>query len=157
MDDLLNKLIGRWSLTGKMGDTALYQEVNTKWALQDLFVEMRLSPIRVGESGNPDYEALYLVGHDKKTSKYVLHLFDTFGVTSKPVPGIGVRKDNSFASNSTMRSDPGPTHSPGTPIGDLGRTASPTNIKMETREPSRRKNSLLASEPSREMRKKQVV
>jgi hypothetical protein len=95
LDDLLNNLIGRWSLTGKMGDTALYQEVNAKWALRDLFVEMRCSPVRVGEDGNPDYEALYLIGYDKKTAEYVLHLFDTFGVTSKPFPGIGVRKDNS--------------------------------------------------------------
>ena len=95
MDDLLNNLVGRWSLTGKMGDTALYQEVNAKWALRELFVEMRFSPLRVGEGGNPDYEALYLIGYDKKTGEYVLHLFDTFGVTSKPVPEIGVRKDNS--------------------------------------------------------------
>jgi hypothetical protein len=96
LDDFLNNLIGRWSLTGKMGDTALHQEVNAKWALRDLFVEMRCSPVKVGEGGNPDYEALYLVGYDKKTAEYVLHLFDTFGVTSKPVPGIGLRKDSSI-------------------------------------------------------------
>jgi len=94
LDDLLNNLVGRWSLTGKMGETSLFQEVNAKWVLRELFVEMRFSPLRVGEGGNPDYEALYLIGYDKKTSEYVLHLFDTFGVTSKPVPGIGVRKDN---------------------------------------------------------------
>jgi len=46
-----------------------------------LFVEMRFTPVRIGEEGNPDYEALYLVGYDKKTTEYVLHLFDTFGVT----------------------------------------------------------------------------
>jgi hypothetical protein len=96
LDDLLNNLIGRWSLTGKMGDTALYQEVNARWVLRELFVEMRCSPLRVGEGGNPDYEALYLMGHDEKTGEYILHLFDTFGVTSKPTPGIGVRNDNSI-------------------------------------------------------------
>jgi len=95
LDDLLNNLVGRWSLTGKMGDTSLYQEVEARWVLRELFVEMRFTPVRIGEEGNPDYEALYLVGYDKKTTEYVLHLFDTFGVTSKPVPGIGTRKDNS--------------------------------------------------------------
>jgi len=95
LDDLLNNLVGRWSLTGKMSDTALYQEVNAKWVLRELFVEMLFSPLRVGEGRNPDYEALYLIGDDKKTGEYVLHLFDTFGVTSKPVPGTGVRKENS--------------------------------------------------------------
>jgi hypothetical protein len=95
LDDLLNNLIGRWSLTGKMGDTSLYQEVDARWVLRELFVEMRFTPVRVGEGGNPDYEALYLIGYDKKNGEYILHLFDTFGVTSKPVPGIGLRKDTS--------------------------------------------------------------
>ena len=78
-----------------MGNTALYQEVHAKWALRELFLEMRFSPVKAGEGGNPEYEALYLIGYDKKTGEYVLHLFDTFGVTSKPVPGVGVRKENS--------------------------------------------------------------
>ena len=96
MDDLLNNLVGRWSLTGKMGDTPLYQKVEARWILRETFLEINCTPVRVGEGGNPDYEALYLVGQDRKTSEYILHLFDTFGVTSKPVPGIGVRKDNSI-------------------------------------------------------------
>jgi len=96
LDDLLNKLAGRWSLTGKMGDTALYQEVTAKWILRETFLEVHCTPVRVGENGNPDYEALYLIGYDMKTGDYILHLFDTYGVTSKPVPGIGKHKDNAI-------------------------------------------------------------
>jgi hypothetical protein len=96
LEDFLRNLVGRWSLTGKMGDTALYQEVNAKWILRETFLEVRCRPVRPGEGGNPDYEALYLIGYDKKTGEYILHLFDTFGVTSKPVPGIGQRKDNTI-------------------------------------------------------------
>ena len=157
MDDLLNKLVGRWSLTGKMGDTALYQEVSAKWALRDLFVEMRLSPIRVGEGGNPDYEALYFVGHDKKTSEYVLHVFDTFGMTSKPVPGIGVREDNSIRFKFDYAVGPWFNTFTWDPDRRSWKNSITYEHKMETREPSRRKNSLLSSEPSRKMRKKQVV
>ncbi len=57
MDDLLNNLVGRWSLTGKMGGTSLYQEVDARWVLRELFVEMRLTPVKIDEEGNPDYEA----------------------------------------------------------------------------------------------------
>lgn len=96
LDDLLSKLVGRWSLTGKMGDTSLYQKVDARWILRETIVEMRCTPARVGEGGNPDYEALYLIGYDKKTHEYILHLFDTFGVTSKPIPGTGQRKDNTI-------------------------------------------------------------
>jgi hypothetical protein len=96
LDDLLNNLVGRWSLTGKMGDTSLYQKVEARWILRETLVEMSCTPVRVGEDGNPDYEALYFIGYDKKTREYVLHLFDTFGVTSKHIPGIGQRKDNTI-------------------------------------------------------------
>lgn len=78
-----------------MGDTAIYQKVEARWVLRETFVEVQCSPTRQGEGGNPDYEALYLMGYDKKAGEYVLHLFDTFGATSKPIPGIGKRQDNS--------------------------------------------------------------
>ena len=96
LDDLLNKLAGHWSLTGKMGDTSLYQKVVARWILRETFIEMSCTPVRIGEGGNPDYEALYLIGYDKKAQEYILHLFDTFGVTSKPIPGIGQRTDNTI-------------------------------------------------------------
>ncbi len=96
MDNLLQNLVGHWSLTGKMGETSLYQKVEAKWALRDLFLEMRFTPTRVGEDGNPDYEALYLIGHDKKTDEYILHLFDTFAVTTKHTPGLGKREGHSI-------------------------------------------------------------
>ena len=96
MDDLLDKLVGRWKLQGKMGDSALYQSVTANWVLRGSYLEVLFKPVRVGENGNPDYEAMYLIGHDKKTNEYILHLFDTYPVSSKPVPGIGVRQDNSI-------------------------------------------------------------
>jgi hypothetical protein len=96
LDELLNNLVGRWSLTGKMGESALYQKVEASWILRGLLLQMCFSPLRVGEDGNPDYEALYLIGHDQKTGEYILHLFDTYGVASKHVPGIGQRNDNSI-------------------------------------------------------------
>ena len=96
-DDFLSKLIGKWSLQGKMGEVALFQDVVGRWVLRRLFVEMKLSPIRVGEDGNPDYEAMYLIGYDRKRDDFVLHLFDTYGVSSKPVPGVGKREGNSLS------------------------------------------------------------
>ena len=97
MDDLLNRLVGRWSLEGKMGNSALHQEVVAEWVLDGLMLQMRFSPVRIGEGGNPDYHAIYLIGRDQKTDKYVLHLFDTFGVSSHPVPGIGERRSNTLS------------------------------------------------------------
>ncbi len=81
-------------MEGKMGDSVLHQEVVAEWVLHDLMLQIRFSSVRIGEGGNPDYQALYLIGHDQKTHEYVLHLFDTFGVSARPVLGIGERRGN---------------------------------------------------------------
>ena len=72
----------------------MLQKALGRWTLQGLFVELRFQAVRVVEGGNPSYEALYLLGYARKAGKYVLHLFDTFGVTSRHVPGIGARDRN---------------------------------------------------------------
>ncbi len=95
MDDFLEHLIGRWSVRGRMGDVALYQEATAERVLDDLFVEMRFRSIRVGADGNPDYAAVYLIGREPKSGLYVLSLFDTAGVAAPPVPGLGTREGNS--------------------------------------------------------------
>jgi hypothetical protein len=104
VDEFLNKLVGAWNLRGMMGDTKLFQEAVGRWVLKGLFIELRFHAVRIGESGNPPYEAIYLIGYDSKLDNYVLHLFDTFGVTSNPVAGIGKRNGNTirfeFAYNS---------------------------------------------------------
>jgi hypothetical protein len=94
MDSFLDNLVGKWNLRGKMNDKSLFQNAVGRWVLNGLFLELRFKATQVGKEGNPPYEAIYLIGHDGKTGNYVLNLFDTFGVTSRPVPGIGELKDN---------------------------------------------------------------
>jgi hypothetical protein len=96
MDNFLGNLVGKWNLRGKMGDKTLFQIVAGRWVLNGLFLELRFKAIRVGKEGNPLYEAIYLIGRDEKTGDYILNLFDTFGVVSRPAPGIGKLKDNSI-------------------------------------------------------------
>jgi hypothetical protein len=96
LDEFLSRLTGGWSLVGVMGDKKLFQKAVGRWVLNGLFIELRFRAIRIGEGGNPPYEAIYLIGYDSKLKNYVLHLFDTFGVTSNPVAGIGKRNGNSI-------------------------------------------------------------
>jgi hypothetical protein len=94
MDRFLDNLVGKWNLRGKMDDKTLFQSVVGRWVLNGLFLELRFKATHIGKEGNPPYEAIYLIGRDNATGDYVLNLFDTFGVTSKPVPGIGGLKGN---------------------------------------------------------------
>jgi len=94
MDSFLDNLVGKWVLCGKMDDKSLFQNVVGQWVLNGLFLELRFEATQIGKEGNPPYEAIYLIGRDSKTGNYVLNLFDTVGVTSRPVPGIGELKGN---------------------------------------------------------------
>lgn len=96
MDKFLDNLVGKWNLRGKMGDKTLFQKAVGRWVLNRLFLELRFNSVQIGKEGNPPYEAIYLIGRDSKTGDYVLNLFDTSGVTSRPVPGIGKLKGNTI-------------------------------------------------------------
>ena len=106
MDEFLNRLTGSWSLIGAMGDKKLFQKAVGRWVLNGLFIELRFRAIRIGEGGNPPYEAIYLIGYDSKLENYVLHLFDTFGVTSNPVTGKGKRSGNTIRFEFSYDPDP---------------------------------------------------
>jgi hypothetical protein len=96
MDSFLDNLVGKWNLRGKMDDKTLFQNVVGRWVLNGLLLELRFKATQIGKKGNPPYEAIYLIGRDSKTGDYVLNLFDTFGVTSRPVPGIGELKGHAI-------------------------------------------------------------
>jgi len=96
MDSFLSNLVGKWNLRGKMGDKTLLQKAVGRWVLNGLFLDLRFKAMQIGKEGNPPYEAIYLIGCDNKTGDYVLNLFDTFGVTSRPAPGLGKLEGNTI-------------------------------------------------------------
>ena len=96
-DKFLDELTGEWTLTGQMGDKPLTQSVIANWVLAEQFVEVRcVQSDRDTTQKGPPYEAIYLIGFDAKTQKYVFHLFDTLGVTSGYKFGIGKREGDSI-------------------------------------------------------------
>ena len=93
----LDRLVGCWRLDGEMSGASLAQDVTARWALGGHFVEMRFTQSDAPAAGRPRYEALYLVGYDERAHRYALNLFDSFGVASAPVPGLGAREGDSIA------------------------------------------------------------
>ena len=96
MDNFLDNLVGKWTLHGKMGDEVLLQKAVGRWVLKGLFLELRFKAVQIGKGGNPPYAAIYFIGYDDKAGHYVLNLFDTFGVTSTRIPGLGKREGNTI-------------------------------------------------------------
>ncbi len=93
----LEGLLGDWTLTGVMNlhqpdgsvkVVPINQKVEAFQSLRSKFVEVRCF--------GDDYEALYLLGYDDLTGKFVFHLFDSFGVSSDAKFGTGILRDDSI-------------------------------------------------------------
>lgn len=90
--DLLDRLVGSWTLTGTMGAIELRQRVTARWVVGEQFLQMHFVQEGPSDPGKPPYEALYLLGYDERSDQLVLHLFDTFGTSFSRTLGIGTRR-----------------------------------------------------------------
>ena len=90
--ELLDRLVGRWNLTDRMGETPLRQAVEAKWTLGDRFVEVHCRSVLEAPAGELPYEALYYIGYDTGSDHYVMHLLDTYGARHSRTLGIGERQ-----------------------------------------------------------------
>ena len=94
--EFLNLLIGKWELTGQMGNTPLQQAVTAQWTLDHRFVELHFTSTIPSSDGQPPYQAIYFIGHDEKDNTYVMHLLDTFGASYSRAIGLGKRDGNTI-------------------------------------------------------------
>jgi hypothetical protein len=85
-----------------MSETPLHQQVECRWTLGGLFVEVYCKSVLVEPPGARPYEAVYHIGHNAEHDRYVLRLLDTPGValTEK---ALARRKPPDFALRSGVR------------------------------------------------------
>jgi hypothetical protein len=92
--DFLAHLIGSWDLQGQMGETPLRQQVECRWTLGGLFVEVYCASVLDEPPGSPPYEAIYYIGYNANHDRFAMHLLDTTGVALTCAVGIGQREGN---------------------------------------------------------------
>ena len=79
-DPLLDRLVGRWVLTGTITGRQTTHDVDAEWVLNHQFVRVHeISRDKAGNSSSPEYEAIVLIGWDAKRSDYVVYWTDVFG------------------------------------------------------------------------------
>ncbi len=90
-DDLVDHMIGTWKLQGQIMGRDAHHRVEVEWVLNHQFV-------RIHETTEPDaptaerpYEAIWFLGYDPVSERYVLHLLDVFGGRFSETLGYGVR------------------------------------------------------------------
>jgi len=94
--ELLDKLVGDWDLTGRMGEIPLQQAVVGKRTLGELFVELYFKSTLPAPVGQKPYEAVYYIGYNDENDLFVMHLLDTFGVGLSCIVGIGKQEGNTI-------------------------------------------------------------
>jgi hypothetical protein len=83
----LEKLLGKWDMTGTMGKTALHYHAVGERVLQGGFLRLHM----VDASPDPKYEADVFIGVDPEQHDVIVHWLDRFGAAGARVVGVGKR------------------------------------------------------------------
>ena len=94
-DDLLDKMVGRWRLTGKFEGQPMNHSVEVRWVLNHQFVEIHEKGLIQPKGNDVPYEALVYVGYEATQRRYVAHWLDVFGGGSATL-GYGKRTESAI-------------------------------------------------------------
>lgn len=93
-DPLLDKMVGHWTMSGKLLGKPATHTVDVEWVLNHQFLEIHeVGPIDP-KTGKPDYEAMPMIGYDNMSERYVAHWIDVYGGRFSETLGYGKRTGN---------------------------------------------------------------
>ena len=95
-DDLVDKLVGDWALTGKLMGKPAKQSLSVRWVLNHQFQEVHFTAPADPARKEPPYEALVYLGYDNASERYVMHWIDIFGGRFSETLGYGTRTGDSI-------------------------------------------------------------
>jgi hypothetical protein len=84
-DDFLDRLIGKWVVTGTTHDLPVPQSMQIDWVLNHQFVRIDQKMTENRPGWNIPYEALHFIGYDRLQKRYVLHALTVAGVSGPSV------------------------------------------------------------------------
>jgi Protein of unknown function (DUF1579) len=89
-DELLDKMVGTWKLTGKVAGQTADHIVEAAWVLNHQFLRIHEKAVARSSDGM-QYEAMVFVGYDNASERYVAHWIDVFGARASETLGYGSR------------------------------------------------------------------
>ena len=89
-DDLLDKMVGEWRLTGKFEGQPINHAVQVHWVLNHQFLEIYEKDLNPPKADEVPYEAMVYVGYETSRARYVAHWLDVFGQGAETL-GYGKR------------------------------------------------------------------
>jgi hypothetical protein len=95
-DDLVDHMIGTWKLQGQIMGRDAHHRVEVEWVLNHQFVRIHEKTESDAPATEKPYEAIWFLGYDPVSDRYVLHLLDIFGGRFSETLGYGVRDGNAI-------------------------------------------------------------
>lgn len=95
-DDLLDNLVGSWSVRGTIQGEPAEQRLSAGWVLNHQFVRLEFEGVGAVPAGEPRYQAHVYLGFDNTSERYVAHWIDVFGGRFSGTLGHGVRSGDSI-------------------------------------------------------------
>jgi hypothetical protein len=93
-DDLVDHLSGAWKVTGQVMGREAHHEVDAEWVLNHQFLKIHEKTAAGAPASEHRYEAIWFLGYDTVSERYVLHLIDIFGGRFSETLGSGTRNGN---------------------------------------------------------------
>jgi hypothetical protein len=93
-DDLANHLSGSWKVSGQVMGHEAHHEIEAEWTLNHQFLKIHERTAATAPASERRYEALWFLGYDAVSERYVLHLIDIFGGRYSETLGYGARNGN---------------------------------------------------------------
>ena len=89
-DDLLDKMVGAWRLSGQFEGQPINHSVEVRWVLNHQFIEIHEKDLNQPKGTDVLYEAMVYLGYEATSGRYVAHWLDVFG-NGSPTLGYGKR------------------------------------------------------------------
>jgi hypothetical protein len=95
-DELIDHMIGNWTLTGQVMGRDAHHDVRAEWVLNHQFLRIHERTAAGAHASERRYEAIWFLGYDAVSERYVLHLLDVFGARYSETLGYGSRDGDSI-------------------------------------------------------------
>lgn len=93
-DDLVDHFAGAWKLVGMVGTNPSHHIVKAEWVFNHQFLEIHEKTAPDAPATESPYDAVWYLGYDDVSERYVMHLMDKFGGRFSETLGYGKRDGN---------------------------------------------------------------
>ena len=95
--DLLEKMTGTWNVEGNVRTSPAHHVITAEWILNKQFLRLHELTSPNAPASEKPYDALWFIGYDDVSERYVIHLLDVFGPRYSETLGYGTQKGNAIA------------------------------------------------------------